>query len=60
MANAKLHMICGNCGQNDMFDYKIATDIDDDTNEEYQTVYIGGKAHLPNEYGSFGSHLPFI
>jgi hypothetical protein len=41
MANAKLHIICGNCGQNDMFDYKIVSDIDDDTNEEYQTVYIG-------------------
>lgn len=41
MANAKLHIICGNCGQNDMFDYEIETEIDDDTNEEYQVVYIG-------------------
>ena len=41
MAHAKLHMICGNCGQNDMFDYKIVTDVDDDTGEKYQVVYIG-------------------
>ncbi len=41
MAHAKLHMICGNCGQNDMFDYNISTEIDDDTEEEYQVVYIG-------------------
>ncbi len=41
MANAKLHMICGNCGQNDMFDYHISNEINDDTDEEYQVVYIG-------------------
>jgi hypothetical protein len=41
MAHAKLHIICGNCGCNHMFDYKIKTEIDDDTHEEYQTVYIG-------------------
>lgn len=41
MANAKLHMICGNCGQNDMFDYEIETEINDDTNKKYQVVYIG-------------------
>lgn len=41
MANAKLHIICGNCGQNDMFDYNIKTEINDDTDQEYQVVYIG-------------------
>lgn len=40
MANAKLHIICGNCGCNDMFEYYIKTDIDDDTNLEYQYVSI--------------------
>lgn len=40
MANAKLHIICGNCGQNDMFDYEIVNEIDDDTNEPYQYVSI--------------------
>jgi hypothetical protein len=34
-------MICGNCGQNDMFDYHISLEIDDDTEEECQVVYIG-------------------
>lgn len=41
MAHAKLHIICGNCGQNDMFDYEIVNEIDDDTNEPYQRVSIG-------------------
>jgi hypothetical protein len=41
MANAKLHMICGNCGQNDMFDYHISLEINDVTEEEQQVVYIG-------------------
>lgn len=41
MAHARLHIICGNCGCNHMFDYKIRTEIDDDTNEKYQTVSIG-------------------
>jgi|LakMenE01Jun11ns_1017448.scaffolds.fasta_scaffold9510849_2 hypothetical protein len=41
MAHAKLHIICGNCGQNDMFDYEIVEEIDDDTNEPHQGVYIG-------------------
>jgi RNase P subunit RPR2 len=40
MAHAKLHIICGNCGANDMLKYKISTDINDDTNEEYQRVTI--------------------
>jgi hypothetical protein len=41
MAHAKLHMICGNCGANDMFDYKIVNEIDDDTNQKIQVVVIG-------------------
>ncbi len=40
MANARLHIICGNCGCNHMFTYKIKTDVDDDTNEKYQRVSI--------------------
>jgi len=40
MAHSKLHIICGNCGSNDMFNYQIKTDIDDTTNENYQIVYI--------------------
>lgn len=40
MANAKLHIICGNCGQNDMFEHRISIEIDDDTEEERQVVYI--------------------
>jgi len=40
MARARLHIICGNCGSNDMFKYRIVTEIDDDTNEEYQRVSI--------------------
>lgn len=40
MANAKLHIICGNCGQNDMFEHHISIEIDDDTEEERQVVYI--------------------
>jgi RNase P subunit RPR2 len=40
MARARLHIICGNCGSNDMFKYRIVTEIDDDTNKEYQRVSI--------------------
>ena len=40
MAHAKLHIICGNCGANDMLNYEISTVLNDDTNEEYQVVYI--------------------
>ena len=40
MARARLHIICGNCGSNDMFKYIINTEIDDDTNKEYQKVSI--------------------
>jgi len=29
MAHAKLHVICGNCGCNDMFSYEIIEDFND-------------------------------
>jgi uncharacterized Zn finger protein len=40
MANAKLHIICGNCGCNHMFVYEIVKDIDDDSGKEIQHVYL--------------------
>ena len=40
MAHAKLHMICGNCGQNNMFEYHISTEMNDVTEKEEQVVYI--------------------
>ena len=29
MANAKLHMICGNCGSNDQFTYEITQEVNE-------------------------------
>jgi RNase P subunit RPR2 len=40
MAHARLHIICGNCGADDMFKYKICTQLNDETDEEYEMVYI--------------------
>jgi hypothetical protein len=43
MVMAKLHIICGNCGCNDAFEYDIVTDTDWDENNveyEYQRVSI--------------------
>jgi uncharacterized Zn finger protein len=40
MARARLHIICGNCGSNDMFEYRIVTEINDDTNKEEQRISI--------------------
>lgn len=40
MAHARLHIICGNCGCNTMFTYKIVTDYDDDKECDYQRVNI--------------------
>lgn len=34
MANAKLHLICGNCGCNDMFTYEIVKDGHDITEDK--------------------------
>lgn len=43
MAHARLHIICGNCGCNNMFEHEIKTEIDDDSEDENatrQVVYI--------------------
>ena len=40
MAHAKLHIICGNCGCNHMFEYHISIEINDITDEEEQCVYL--------------------
>ena len=43
MVNARLHIICGNCGSKDMFEHKIVTEADDmseDDNATIQVVYI--------------------
>ena len=40
MAHAKLHMICGNCGSNDQFTYKIVIDYDDDKEQHYPRISI--------------------
>jgi len=43
MAHARLHIICGNCGSNDMFKYEISAQLNDETDEEYDVVYISCK-----------------
>lgn len=40
MAHAKLHIICGNCGCNHMFEYSVREEIDDDDGSPYMVVYI--------------------
>lgn len=40
MANARLHIICGNCRCNHMFNYTIVVNYDDDTEGEFETVSI--------------------
>jgi RNase P subunit RPR2 len=40
MIHPKLHLICGRCGCNNMLTYSIGTDIDDETEKEYQYVNI--------------------
>ncbi len=40
IANPRIHVICGICGCNKMFKYEIDTEINDDTDEEYQSVSI--------------------
>jgi uncharacterized Zn finger protein len=39
MAHAKLHMICGNCGYNNDFEYVVNLEVDD-TLQPFETVYI--------------------
>jgi hypothetical protein len=40
MAYAKLHIICGNCGCNNDFEYRVDIELDDDTLVPFETVYI--------------------
>lgn len=42
MAHARLHVICGNCGSNDDFTFKVSKEIDDSKEEsvEITKVYI--------------------
>lgn len=40
MAHARLHLICGNCGCNNMFTHQIKEEVNDLTDEKYQAVYI--------------------
>ena len=41
MVNARLHIICGNCGSKESFRYEIVEEIDDDFEELRNVVYIG-------------------
>ena len=43
IANPRIHAICGICGSNKMFEYHISEEIDDDTEETYNEVYISCK-----------------
>lgn len=40
MLNPRIHIICGMCGCNHMFEYNISTEINDDTDEEELRVSI--------------------
>lgn len=40
MARARLHLICGNCGCNDMFTYRIAPDGHDIDGRLAPAVYL--------------------
>jgi uncharacterized Zn finger protein len=40
MVMAKLHIICGNCGRNDMFRWVDGTGGEDLDGNEYKTVFI--------------------
>lgn len=62
MVNARLHIICGNCGSKDMFEHKIRIEIDDmseDENTTRQVVYIAcnncGTVHDLDNYSTFKS-----
>tara|TARA_Y100000780_G_scaffold176831_1_gene161996 strand:- start:3820 stop:4011 length:192 start_codon:yes stop_codon:yes gene_type:complete len=46
MANAKLHMICGNCGCSDLFEYQVdpqGHDVTDDEIKFLPAVWISCK-----------------
>ncbi len=40
MARARLHLICGNCGYNDMWSYRIAPEGTDIDGELFPAVYL--------------------
>ena len=40
MLNPNLHIICGKCGCNHMITYKVKEDLNDDTGEKIQIVYL--------------------
>jgi hypothetical protein len=40
IANPRIHMICGICGNNKMLKYKLSKRINDDSGEEYTAVII--------------------
>lgn len=40
MVMAKMHIICGNCGCNHMFTYRIITEEGDEDEEDYTRVSI--------------------
>ena len=40
MARARLHLICGNCGCNDMWSYRIDPEGKDINGELYPAVYL--------------------
>lgn len=40
IANPRIHIICGICGCNDEFEFKITKELDDDTGEKKKVVYI--------------------
>jgi len=40
MVMAKLHIICGNCGSNNMLQYEIVEDYNDDKECNYNRVCI--------------------
>ena len=40
IANPRIYIICGIYGNNKSFTYKVKTEINDDTNKEYQNVTL--------------------
>jgi len=40
IANPRIHIICGICGSNKFFNYKISKYVEDDTQQEKQAVVI--------------------
>lgn len=40
IANPRVHIICGICGNNKMMKFRIRKEINDCTNEEYQLVTL--------------------